>query len=169
MALRDDLTTVGIWAAVGGVLGAVVGVVFGTAGESDDSAAPVEPVVKIPDVHNSPSPAARQALLDANARWPGRNKASDGIMGDWRHQLSKSDHNVGNAVDITHDPASGCTGDAISSMAITDPRVTYVIWNRQIWHDGSWHPYSGDNPHTHHCHISIRDRDRSDARRWPWA
>ncbi|WP_257457753.1 peptidoglycan-binding domain-containing protein [Archangium lipolyticum] len=119
----------------------------------------------------TPAPAARQALKDANARWPKRKKASDGIMGDVRHQKTKSDHNVGNAVDITHDPASGATGDEIARHALNDSRVTYVIWNKRInSRDGrGWRPYRGSNPHTHHCHISIRASARSDTRHWGWA
>lgn len=118
------------------------------------------------------APACRQALTDANSRWPTRGKASDGILGDPAHQARHSDHNVGNAVDITHDPKSGCTGDVISEHAIQDPRVTYVIWNGQIWnrslHDTAWRPYSGPNPHTHHVHISVRDEARDDTTPWAW-
>jgi hypothetical protein len=121
----------------------------------------------------SPSPACRRALADATARWPRRNKASDGIMGDARHQQRPSDHNLGNAVDITHDPASGCIGSVIAALAIRDPRVTYVIWNRRIYSLAraaeGWRRYNGDNPHTHHCHISIRATSRSDNRAWAWA
>lgn len=121
----------------------------------------------------SPSPAARQAIADANRRWPNRRKASDGIMGDARHQRTPSDHNLGNAVDITHDPRSGCDGNVIAALAIRDPRVTYVIFNRKIYNRAraaeGWRPYRGDNPHTQHCHISIRVQSRSDARAWAWA
>ena len=118
----------------------------------------------------TPAPAARQALNDANARWPSRKKASDGIMGDKAHQARKSDHNEGNAVDITHDPTSGATGDVIASHALKDKRVTYVIWNKRInSRDGrGWRPYTGSNPHTQHCHISIRASARNDPRRWGW-
>ncbi|MFY0570491.1 peptidoglycan-binding protein [Archangium lansingense] len=118
----------------------------------------------------TPAPAARQALKDANARWPRRKKASDGIMGDARHQRTKSDHNVGNAVDITHDPASGATGTVVAQHALKDNRVTYVIWNKRInSRDGrGWRPYRGSNPHTHHCHISIRAAARNDTRHWGW-
>lgn len=121
----------------------------------------------------TPAPACTKALRDATARWPHRSRASDGIMGDARHQKRKSDHNLGNAVDITHDPASGCDGDVISALALQDPRVTYVIWNRRIYSKArareGWRPYRGTNAHTHHCHISIRANARGDLRDWPWA
>lgn len=121
----------------------------------------------------SPAPACRQALNDANKRWPSRNRASDGIMGDARHQATKSDHNLGNAVDVTHDPESGCDGDLIASLAIQDPRVTYVIWNKKIYNRSrageGWRKYTGTNPHTKHCHISVRATSRTDTRAWAWS
>ena len=122
---------------------------------------------------SSPAPACKQAIQDANKRWPSRKKASDGIMGDARHQKRKSDHNMGNAVDITHDPASGCDGNLIASLAIKDPRVTYVIWNHKIYSKAraseGWRNYTGSNPHTKHCHISISSNSRNDTRAWAWA
>ncbi|MFO0549045.1 MAG: peptidoglycan-binding domain-containing protein [Polyangiaceae bacterium] len=121
----------------------------------------------------SPAPLCRRALDDATRRWPSRDKASDGIMGDARHQKTKSDHNLGNAFDVTHDPSSGCDGSVIAAIAIRDHRVKYVIWNRQIWNrelgDTSWRAYSGTNPHTHHCHVSILSNYRDDAGHWGWA
>jgi hypothetical protein len=121
----------------------------------------------------SPAPACRKALEDATRRWPRRNKASDGIMGDARHQARKSDHNLGNAVDITHDPRSGCDGAVVAALAITDPRITYVIYNRRIWSKSrareGWRRYTGSNPHTGHVHISIKASSRNDVRSWPWA
>jgi hypothetical protein len=120
----------------------------------------------------SASAACRQALADATKRWPNRKKASDGIMGDARHQARKSDHNLGNAVDITHDPASGCDGNVIAALAIKDARVTYVIWNKRIYSRAraaeGWRAYTGTNPHTKHCHISIRAGSRADTRPWAW-
>lgn len=116
-----------------------------------------------------PSPAARRALADADRRWPNRKRASDGIMGDAAHQARPSDHNVGNAVDVTHDPA-GPTGDELAELAIGDPRVSYVIWSRRIWSAGrGWRPYTGPDPHTSHVHVSIRATAREDASPWPWA
>jgi hypothetical protein len=121
----------------------------------------------------NPAPACRRGLTDATARWPTRKRDSDGILGDARHQARKSDHNQGNAFDVTHDPASGCDGNLIAAAAIKDARVTYVIWNRQIWNrsqgDTAWRPYSGSNPHTKHCHVSIKESARGDLRPWAWA
>jgi hypothetical protein len=121
----------------------------------------------------SPAPACRQAISDANRRWPRRRKESDGILGDARHQKTKSDHNLGNAFDLTHDPASGCDGNVIAAAAIRDPRVKYVIWNRRIFNrqrgDSAFRRYTGKNPHTHHCHVSILAGSRGDTRPWAWA
>lgn len=121
----------------------------------------------------SPAPACTRAIKDANLRWPSRKRASDGIMGDARHQKSKSDHNLGNAFDLTHDPEGGCSGDVIAAAAIKDPRVKYVIWNRRIFNrergDTHFRPYKGKNAHTHHCHVSVLAASRSDTRPWAWA
>lgn len=123
------------------------------------------------------SPAARAALRDANATWPDRNRASDGIMGDPRHVAAgKSSHNSGNAVDITNDPASGCAGEAVRRLALDDPRCVYVIHRARIWNnrlgdnpDGEGRPYRGSNPHHHHVHIDIDPTRREDSSPWPWA
>jgi murein L,D-transpeptidase YcbB/YkuD len=121
----------------------------------------------------SPAPACRKAVSDANQRWPSRRRDSDGIMGDARHQKSKSDHNQGNAFDLSHDPGAGCDGEVIAAAAIKDPRVKYVIWNHRIFNrqrgDTHFRPYHGQNAHTHHCHVSILAASRNDVRPWPWA
>ncbi len=122
------------------------------------------------------APACVAAIRDANARWPGRRTTSDGIMGDARHQKTVSGHNAGNAVDISHDEASGCDGEVVARLALTDPRTAYVIWSRRIWNpglgdaiDGPGRPYTKANPHTSHCHIEIKPEMREDDRPWPWA
>lgn len=123
----------------------------------------------LPSGYSGSSKACIQALVDANSKWKNRDKKSDGIMGDKSHQDRKSDHNVGNAVDITHDP-QGCSGDKISEMAIRDPRVSYVIWNGKIWSPSKgWTNYKGPNPHTNHVHISVKKDHRDDNSHWPWA
>lgn len=105
-----------------------------------------------------------------DARWPRRKTDSDGIIGDAAHQSGDSDHNpwvkdeskgVVAAIDITHDPASGCDAESIvaSLLASRDPRTKYIIWNRRIasatespW---VWRRYSGRSPHTEHFHLSV--------------
>lgn len=104
-----------------------------------------------------------------NARFPNRNTASDGSVGDASHQTRDSDHNpwygpgIVTAVDITHDPAVGLDMDALSDQlqASRDRRIKYVIFNRWIM-DGrpqfnpwKWARYTGSNPHTKHMHVSV--------------
>lgn len=122
----------------------------------------------------SAAKACVQALRDATARWGSRSRASDGIMGDARHQKTKSDHNLGNAFDLTHDPTNGVDCEKLSRAAINDSRVTYVIWNKQIYvvskASAGWQAYVGANPHTKHMHVSIKASARDDDRSpWPWS
>jgi hypothetical protein len=118
-----------------------------------------------------------------NAKYPGRSKASDGTIGDPAHQSRASDHNpwivnagvgVVTGLDITHDPAHGCDSGVIAEAlrASKDSRIKYVISNARIasstakpgvaaW---AWRPYSGSNPHNHHCHVSVQtDAARYDS------
>jgi hypothetical protein len=122
---------------------------------------------------STPAPCCSQALSDATARWPDRNRASDGIMGDAAHQTRPSDHNQGNAFDLTHDPAHGVDCGVLSRLVIYDPRVTYVIFNHQIYSisraDEGWRQYTGANPHTRHMHVSISMSSRSNLAAWPWS
>lgn len=110
-----------------------------------------------------------------NAAAPARSKASDGTIGDTRHQGTGSDHNphivdgakrVVSAMDITHDPGHGCDAGklAASLHASRDSRIKYIIWNRRIANSAAvgtsapwtWRPYNGRNPHDHHVHISVK-------------
>jgi hypothetical protein len=120
-----------------------------------------------------PSAACKRALADATALCPKRSREADGLMGDAAHQLRKSDHNDGNAFDLTHDPDSGIDCNLFSKLALLDFRVSYVIWNRQIYNADlpakGWHPYSGKNGHTHHMHVSIKSELRDIGSPWPWA
>ncbi len=122
---------------------------------------------------STPAPSCRKALTDATLRFPNRNRASDGIMGDAAHSRRRSDHNLGNAFDLTHDPDNGVNCNALALLAINDARVTYVIWNRQIYNRAraseGWRPYSGSNPHTHHMHVSILATERNNLAAWAWS
>jgi hypothetical protein len=117
------------------------------------------------------APACRAALTEASRRWPNRNRASDGICGDPAHQSRPSDHNRGEAVDVTHDPANGCDAHALVEQLRQrqDPRVKYLISRRRIWNpliSPDWRKYTGSNPHDKHAHISIKASARNDLRAW---
>jgi hypothetical protein len=110
-----------------------------------------------------------------NAAFPARSKASDGIMGDPAHRRRKSDHNAGNAIDVTHSPESGCDayglGEAFRRQMAANPggRISYLIVNslvadaRSGW---AWRRYSGTNPHRTHLHVSIKASARMVTRPW---
>lgn len=103
-----------------------------------------------------------------NAKWPNRNKLSDGTVGDLRHSKTASDHNprtldgqanVVSALDITHDPKNGVDCNMLTEATKDDPRVKYIIWNRRIYNASikkAWRPYHGVNPHNKHAHWSVR-------------
>ena len=110
-----------------------------------------------------------------NAKFPKRDKKSDGWIGDPSHQSTNSDHNphikgakenIVSALDITHDPVHGCDAGKIAKSLISnkDSRIKYVISNGKIassftvgknppW---AWRTYIGKNKHNHHFHISVR-------------
>jgi hypothetical protein len=114
------------------------------------------------------APSLLSLLAQINAAHPKRSKAWDGTIGDERHLHEKSDHNPNErgivcAVDITHDPLSGCDGDKLSETLrqSRDPRIAYVIFNRRIFSSTvkpwTWRPYNGSSPHDHHVHVSVID------------
>jgi len=105
-------------------------------------------------------------------RWPHRDKASDGWIGDTSHQATPSDHNpdpdtgVVRAIDVDRDLASG---DRAAMERLVgqlrrycrdgkdNGRVSYVIFDGAIaskTYGWVWKPYNGTNPHDHHAHIS---------------
>jgi Transglycosylase SLT domain len=110
-------------------------------------------------------------LAQVNRLAPDRSKASDGAIGDAKHQSRESDHNpwvtdgtigVVTARDITNDPKHGCSAEQIANsiVASKDPRIKYVIWDKRICNatvqPWKWRAYKGKNPHTQHVHISVR-------------
>ncbi len=109
---------------------------------------------------------------------PGRDRSSDGWIGDDRHAVSVSDHNpdaasVVHAIDVD---ASGVPMGKIVALVVgrcragTEKRLQYVIYRRTIW-SRSWgwtaKRYLGINPHTKHAHFSARRADvAGDGRAW---
>lgn len=131
--------------------------------------------------------AATTLRAETNTRWPRRDKASDGGIGDAAHASRSSDHNpwikkppppnmgVVRATDTDVDgiDAAWFAEHVRLLGAAGDPRLTgggYVIFNRRIttqdWK--GWKVYSGSNPHTAHVHVSFtRDPAGFDLDR-PW-
>lgn len=117
-----------------------------------------------------PAESLIQLRNQINELAPHRSKTKDGTIGDADHASRKSDHNpwildsgvgVVTALDITHNPAAGCSAESIaeSLRSSKDPRIKYVIWNRRIFSASiepwSWRTYGGESAHTGHIHVSV--------------
>ena len=118
------------------------------------------------------TPAAIAVLRQATALKPQRMKASDGLLPSAAHQVQnpKSDHNIGYAVDITHDSKFGIDCAEAFERLQADKRVKYLIFKGRIWtpEQGN-HAYTGSNKHLKHLHISIKDGCGKDTSPWfPW-
>ena len=123
----------------------------------------------------SPRSGAAPALLvlrdQLDARWPHRRRVKDGIVAH-HAQNPRSDHEQGNALDVTRDPEHGPDLEALARTLLADPRTHYVIFDRRIANPnregGAWRPYGGGwrDPHQGHLHVSIWPELREDARRW---
>ena len=116
------------------------------------------------------SKAAEQLRSEINAKYPKRDKRSDGWIGDLSHSARKSDHNPDKngwvrAIDIDADLIKGSSKESwllaenIKMIALKgDKRISYIIHQhriaspRQNW---AWRVYKGSNPHVSHLHISF--------------
>ena len=126
------------------------------------------------------SKAAIQLREQIDDAFPGRDRASDGWLGDARHSTRKSDHNPDadgwvRAIDIDRDlNGKGRKPDVMPDLADQirlagksgDKRIAYVIFNgkiaspRKAW---AWRPYDGINKHNHHAHISFTAKGDHDS------
>lgn len=112
-----------------------------------------------------------------NARYPNRDKASDGTIGDRAHAASVSDHNPDpdgsvDAWDMDTDlngtgrPATADV-EALKVVFQAHPSSRYWIHNRQIaTRANGWRraDYTGDSPHLEHVHWNTdQSRETSDA------
>ena len=110
----------------------------------------------------------REQIDDA---FSGRDRTSDGWIGDTRHSARKSDHNPDGqgwvrALDVDRDLA-GKNGkpdlmpdlvDQIRLLAKSgDARISYIIFDGRIASKKAWRwrPYDGINKHNHHAHVSF--------------
>lgn len=125
-------------------------------------------------------PALVKFRDELNARYPKRDKRSDGWIGDPSHAARPSSHNPDysrggavRAIDIDvddNDPNRNIRLEVINA-AKGDPRVWYIISNGIIWsrtHGWKALRYTGDNPHTGHVHVSVVEDPAKwrDTSRW---
>lgn len=125
-----------------------------------------------------------------NARFPKRDKASDGWIGDRAHQSRKSDHNPDaknwvHALDIDENMGkagkwrNGLTARRLANQLIkyarTDlpgaDRVKYVVYEEQIasgTYKHTWWRFRGKGyGHTQHIHVSFTEAAQKDDQLWP--
>lgn len=125
-----------------------------------------------------------------DARWPGRDRKSDGWIGDRAHSKRKSDHNPDRngwvkALDIDENMGKkGKWRNGLTAKHLTDQlvmyaksglpgadRVKYVVYEGRLasgtyrskwwkWRPGNWGHYQ-------HIHISFTDAAIDDNRLWP--
>ena len=117
-----------------------------------------------------PAPVLATLRAEIDVGWPNRSTASDGFIGDQRHQLRKSDHRPDEdgyvrAWDVTNDTHAGPSLELLAAFlrdvgASGSQRLAlggYVIFDRKIASavtEWRWRPYKGENPHMTHLHVS---------------
>jgi hypothetical protein len=134
------------------------------------------------------SAAAEELRNQVNYRYPHRDKASDGTIGDPRHAKrgwKGSQHNpnptskpagVVRALDLDADltpidtRAAWRLADSLRLAAKNgDRRILYIVFDGRItsrtypWARWKWRVWSGD-PHRHHIHVSFTEAGDHDGR-----
>ena len=120
------------------------------------------------------APSLVRARVTLDARWPDRDRTSDGWIGDAAHQARQSDHNpnargIVDAIDVDVD---GIHVPTLIAACIVHPATHYVIHNRRIMdRDDRFRPmiYTGANPHDKHLHESIRQSMSAENDPTPWS
>ncbi len=130
------------------------------------------------------APAGLKLWTEVRTRFPGRDAASDGWIGDASHAARPSDHNpcwscsgssygIVRAVDLDGDgwPAEACVQYLLARCRSgAERRVAYIIYKRRIWsvtYGWTQRYYSGTNPHDAHFHVSLK-RDSSNFSTLSW-
>lgn len=121
-----------------------------------------------------PAPCLLELRNELDEKYPGRDKRSDGMIGDPAHAARDSDHNPDRdsippgcvrAFDVDNDGRPGEMTPLVADVlgaTIGDPRVWYVIYADKIAsrsHGWVWHVYTGASDHLEHVHISLRGMD----------
>lgn len=119
------------------------------------------------------APSLARLRTSVNTRWPGRDKSSDGWIGDRAHQARTSDHNpaasgVVRALDLDKD---GLHVPTVLAALMLHPGVRYVIHAGKIFHvDKRFKPakYTGSNLHYGHIHGSLEHTKAAEADKTEW-
>lgn len=135
----------------------------------------------MPDPWLIPSLATLRA--EFNALSPGRDRASDGWIGDTAHAATESDHNPDergavHAIDVDRDlRLPGASMEQVVQFLLRrcragqETRLKYIIYDRRIWSASSdWveKAYSGANPHDKHAHFSGKYDTTNENKRIPY-
>jgi len=128
--------------------------------------------------------ASLALVREVNARWPGRDRTSDGTIGDAAHASRSSDHNpwiVVGGVGVVRARDIDVNGIDVGWLferlrvagAHGDPRLAgggYLILNRRITASdfSGWRVYTGSNPHIGHGHVSFSRNAAGFDSRAPW-
>jgi len=130
------------------------------------------------------APSLVRLRAEVDARFPDRDTASDGWIGDPSHQARTSSHNPlwsapgewsgvvrGLDVDVDDGDPQADLRALLLEATIGDPRVWYVISDRVIYSATyAWaaRRYTGSNPHTQHVHVSLKETVAAWSDERPW-
>lgn len=106
-----------------------------------------------------------------NSRWPGRDRESDGWIGDQFHTTGDHVPAEGGIVRATDTDKDGLHVPTVLASFILHPSTNYVIFNRRIFSRiRTFMPvaYDGSNPHEGHIHDSILHTSAAANSSAPW-
>lgn len=106
------------------------------------------------------APSLNRLFLEIDARWPNRDRRTDGWLALPSVRISKG-HNPDSrgevhAIDVDRDGIDPLW--IINNIYRGGGVLRYIIWDRRVWHTVyGWtgYAYTGKNPHTDHMHIEI--------------